>query len=223
MMRDHLQVHYIDLDQFKNVNDTLGHSIGDNLLQQASDRLIKAVRQSDFVARFGGDEFVVLQTDAFDIAASSAVAAKIIATLSERYVIGSNEVYITASIGISQSSSELEGPDEAMMQADIALYRAKGDGRNCFRFHSRQLDQQIKARVMIADELRVAIKGGQIELYYQPQVEITSGQIVGLEALVRWNHPRHGFVAPRCSYRLPKRRVASLLSGNGSLMRLVVN
>jgi diguanylate cyclase len=189
-------VHYIDLDQFKNVNDTLGHSIGDNLLQQASDRLIKAVRQSDFVARFGGDEFVVLQTDAFDIAASSAVAAKIIATLSEPYVIGSNEVYITASIGISQSSSELEGPDEAMMQADIALYRAKGDGRNCFRFHSRQLDQQIKARVMIADELRVAIKGGQIELYYQPQVEITSGQIVGLEALVRWNHPKHGFVAP---------------------------
>jgi diguanylate cyclase (GGDEF)-like protein len=106
----------------------LGHSIGDNLLQQASDRLIKAVRQSDFVARFGGDEFVVLQTDAFDIAASSAVAAKIIATLSEPYVIGSNEVYITASIGISQFSSELEGPDEAMMQADIALYCAKGDG-----------------------------------------------------------------------------------------------
>ena len=189
-------MHYIDLDQFKDVNDTLGHSIGDNLLQQASDRLIKAVQQSDFVARFGGDEFVVLQTDAFDIAASSAVAAKIIATLSEPYVIGSNEVYITASIGISQSSSELEGPDDAMMQADIALYRAKGDGRNCFRFHSRQLDQQIKARVMIADELRVAIKGGQIELYYEPQVEITSGQIVGLEALVRWNHPKHGFVAP---------------------------
>jgi len=189
-------VHYIDLDQFKNVNDSLGHSIGDNLLQQASDRLRKAVRQSDFVARFGGDEFAVLQTDAFDITASGAVAAKIIATLDEPYEIAGNEVSITASIGISQSSSELEGPDAAMMQADLALHRAKEDGRNCFRFHSKQLDQQIKARVMIADELRAAIKGGQIELYYQPQVEIASGQIVGLEALVRWNHPKHGFVAP---------------------------
>jgi diguanylate cyclase (GGDEF)-like protein len=189
-------VHYIDLDHFKDVNDTLGHSIGDVLLQQASERLKKAAREGDLVARFGGDEFAVLQTDAFESTASGALAGRIIAALGNPYFIEGNEVCVTASIGISHSSSALEGPDVAMMQADLALYRAKEDGRNCFRFHNMQLDQQVRMRVKMADELRVAIGSRQLELYYQPQVDIRSGRIVGLEALVRWNHPKHGLIAP---------------------------
>jgi diguanylate cyclase (GGDEF)-like protein len=187
---------YVDLDHFKDVNDTLGHSTGDFILQQAAERLQKLIRATDLVARFGGDEFALLQADAIDCMAAGSLAAKIVAMLGNPYTIDGSEVHITASVGISHYSAELNSPETSVMQADLALYRAKEDGRNCFRFHNRQLDQQVRERVTFADELRTAIECGELELYYQPQVEIASGQIYGLEALVRWHHPKHGLMVP---------------------------
>jgi diguanylate cyclase (GGDEF)-like protein len=187
---------YIDLDGFKDVNDTLGHLIGDVLLQQAAERLKGLVRNCDLVARLGGDEFAVLQGNAVDFTATGALAKRIVANLGKPYFISSNEIHISASVGISDCFAELDMPEVAMMQADLALYRAKEDGRNCFRVHNKEFDQRVRDRVKIGDELRAAIIRGELELYYQPQVEIVSGQIVGLEALVRWNNPKLGLIAP---------------------------
>ncbi|MFI5011588.1 MAG: putative bifunctional diguanylate cyclase/phosphodiesterase, partial [Hyphomicrobiales bacterium] len=184
------------LDHFKDVNDTLGHPVGDVLLRQVAERLNKIVRKSDLIARFGGDEFAVLQTDAVDVTATNTLARKIIEMLAIPFAIEENEVQITASMGISLYSAQLSGPDAIMIQADLALYRAKADGRNCLRFHSGDLDEEVQERVTIAGELRVALDRGEFELHYQPQVELASGRIVGLEALIRWKHPKRGLVMP---------------------------
>ncbi len=187
---------YFDLDHFKDVNDTLGNPIGDALLRQVADRVKCAVRMNDLVARFGGDEFAVLQTDVADLTAASTLATEIGKVVAAPYLIDGNVVRVTASIGISLFSAEIGGPEAMMMQADLALYRAKEDGRNCFRFHSADLDQEVRERVTIAVELRGALERGEMELYCQPQVELVSGKIVGVEALMRWNHPTRGFVPP---------------------------
>jgi len=187
---------YFDLDRFKDVNDTLGHSIGDALLQQVAARVLSATRDNDVVARFGGDEFAVLQSDAEDVAAAGALAAKIGHVLAQPYVIAANEVHISASIGISHYTADVAGPDAMMIQADLALYRAKEEGRDCYRFHNADLDRQVQERVTIAEELRGAIRRDELELYYQPQVELASGRITGLEALLRWTHPKYGQVSP---------------------------
>jgi diguanylate cyclase len=187
---------FLDLDDFKDVNDTLGHAIGDALLQQVVLRLRNTVRPTDLVARFGGDEFAILQADARDPLAAATLAARIVKCLAAPFEIEGHEVRITASIGISPYTADVAGPAAMMMQADLALYRAKGDGRNCFRFHTGELDQQVHLRVTLAEELRLAIGGTELELYYQPLVEIVSGRIVGLEALVRWNHPTRGLIMP---------------------------
>jgi diguanylate cyclase (GGDEF)-like protein len=187
---------YFDLDYFKDVNDTLGHAIGDALLQQVASRVAGSIRENDVVARFGGDEFAILQSHADDFAASGALAAKIGKILAAPYVIEGNEVHLSASIGISRYTPEVAGPDAMMIQADLALYRAKEDGRHCFRFHSADLDRRVQERVVIADELRGAIDRNELELHYQPEVELRSGRIVGLEALLRWNHPMRGQISP---------------------------
>ena len=187
---------FLDLDDFKDVNDTLGHAIGDALLRQVVQRLRKIVRPSDLVARFGGDEFVILQADASDPMAAATLAARIGACLAAPFEIEGHEVRITASIGISPYAADVAGPAAMMMQADLALYRAKGDGRNCFRFHTGELDQEVYLRVTLAEELRLAIGGSELELCYQPLVEINSRRIVGMEALIRWNHPTRGLIMP---------------------------
>ena len=187
---------FLDLDDFKDVNDTLGHAIGDALLRQVVERLKNTVRPTDLVARFGGDEFAILQADASDPMAAATLAARVGTCLAAPFTIEGHEVRITASIGISPYSADVAGAEAMMMQADLALYRAKDDGRNCFRFHTGELDQQVHLRVTLAEELRVAIDGAELELYYQPLVEIVSGRIVGLEALVRWNHPTRGLIMP---------------------------
>ncbi len=187
---------YFDLDYFKDANDTLGHAIGDALLQQVASRVARSIRENDVVARIGGDEFAILQSHADDLAASGALAAKIGKILAAPYVIEGNEVHLSASIGISRYTPEVAGPDAMMIQADLALYRAKEDGRHCFRFHSADLDRQVQERVVIADELRGAIDRNELELHYQPEVELRSGRIVGLEALLRWNHPMRGQISP---------------------------
>jgi diguanylate cyclase (GGDEF)-like protein len=187
---------YLDLDDFKAVNDTLGHATGDALLQEVVARLRTCVRETDLVARFGGDEFAILQTDVTDPVAIATLAEKIIRILAAPYTINGDELRVTASIGIAPYSDKVAGPEAMMMQADLALYRAKDDGRSCFRFHSGELDQQVHLRVTLADELRLAIERNELELYYQPQVEICTGRVVGLEALVRWKHPTRGMIMP---------------------------
>lgn len=189
-------VHFIDIDEFKDINDTQGHATGDLLLKELARRLTGAVRANDLVARFGGDEFAILQAGVNDASAAAALASKIIKMLAAPFTINGFDLCVSASIGIALHSEQVDGPKAIMMQADLALYRAKNDGRNAFRFHSGELDQQVHLRVNLAEELRGAITRDELELYYQPQVEIESGRILGLEALVRWNHPKRGLIMP---------------------------
>ena len=186
---------YIDLDHFKNVNDTLGHGIGDLLLQEVSNRLRINTRASDVIARLGGDEFAVIQTEMAEPTIAASLAAKLQKALAMPYDLAGNEItVVSASIGVCPYTAASAGPDAMLAQADLALYRSKEEGRNRFHFHSDDLDQQVQERVVVVEELKRALELDQLELYYQPQVEIVSGRIVGMEALVRWNHPERGFL-----------------------------
>jgi diguanylate cyclase (GGDEF)-like protein/PAS domain S-box-containing protein len=187
---------FLDLDHFKSVNDTLGHPGGDLLLREMAARLKAATRETDLVARLGGDEFAVLQADMTELASAGSLAAKIQEALTRPYMISGNERNETVSIGISPFIPGTASPEAMMSQADLALYRAKEEGRNCYRFHSKELDQQLQVRIALADDLRKAIDRSQFVLYYQPQVELRSGKIIGVEALIRWNHPTRGLLAP---------------------------
>ena len=186
----------LDIDHFKDVNDTLGHVAGDALLRETADRLVEAVRVTDVVARLGGDEFAILQTNVRDLAAAGTLAAKIGELIRKPFAINGNDLHVSCSIGISRYTPDVGSPDAMMIQADLALYRAKEDGRNCFRFHSADLDQEVKERVVLADEMRGAIGRNEFELLYQPEVELRTGRILGLEALLRWNHPKRGQISP---------------------------
>lgn len=205
---------YLDLDHFKDVNDTLGHPIGDALLQAVADRLKSCVRGTDLVARFGGDEFAVLQDDIADVGSVELLAAKIGETIAAPYSIGGNQVHTTASIGVVPYRDDVEGPDAIMMKADLALYRAKDEGRNQFRFHVAELDRQVHERVMIGEDLRLAIERNEFELFYQPQVELSSGWIVGLEALIRWNHSTRGLLLPALFIPIAETTGSILAIGN---------
>jgi len=203
---------YFDLDHFKDVNDTLGHPIGDMLLQQVATRVSAVLRRDDVVARVGGDEFFVLQPHA-DEGMAAGLAARLNRTLAETFLIQGNEVHVTASIGIARCTSETPTADMLIVQADLALYRAKEDGRNCFRFHSEAFDREVRERVSIADDLRGAVERGELCLYYQPQVALTTGRIVGAEALLRWKHPQRGLVNPAKFIPVAERTGAILALG----------
>jgi diguanylate cyclase len=205
---------YLDIDHFKDVNDTLGHASGDALLRQVAERLVGAMRHTDVVGRLGGDEFAVLQSDGAEPIATGALAARICAALAEPYVIGHNVVRVSASIGISLYAGNIADAEAMLMQADLALYRAKEDGRNCYRFHSADLDRHVRERVIVAEELRVGVERGQFELHYQPQVELESGRIVGLEALLRWNHPERGVIPPAAFIPVAERTANIVTLGN---------
>jgi len=189
-------VHYVDLDNFKDVNDSLGHQTGDVLLKTVAQRMSGAVRENDLVSRFGGDEFSILQSDVTDPSTAGTLAAKIRALLSQPYTIDGNVLRITATVGIALYAPEVENAAEILAQADRALYRAKEEGRDRYRFHSQELDAVVHERVSIAEELRAGIERNELELFYQPQVTVATGEIVGVEALVRWNHPRLGQLTP---------------------------
>jgi len=187
-------VFYLDLDHFKRINDTLGHPVGDLLLQEVSRRIQACTRENDVVARLGGDEFAVLQTEMLDPAQSGALASKILKTLVEPYQLEGNEVRISASVGISTYAMDSESADSMLVQADMALYRSKDSGRNQYHFHSEEINQEVIDRVAITQDLKKAIEQNELELHYLPEVDLGSGKILGMEALVRWNHPERGIL-----------------------------
>ena len=187
---------YLDLDHFKDINDTLGHPMGDKLLQGVAARLKNCMRETDMVARFGGDEFAVLQDGIDNRNAIETLAAKIGEVIAAPFTIAGNQVTTTASIGVVPCCDDIASPDAMMMKADLALYRAKNEGRNQFRFHVAELDDETRERMLIAEDLRHAVERDELELFYQPQVDLASGSIVGLEALIRWNHPSRGLLPP---------------------------
>jgi diguanylate cyclase (GGDEF)-like protein len=196
--RDNFAVLLLDFDEFKDINDTLGHPAGDELLREVARRLSAAVRDFDLVARLGGDEFGVLQFGITDPTDAGMLAGRIAQSLGAKCTIAGSDLDLTVSVGIATSFSQPESlsPDVLVMQADLALYRAKEDGRNCFRFHAAELDEQVHERVVVAEELRRGIDRGELLLHYQPQVDLRTSKLIGLEALVRWNHPTRGIVMP---------------------------
>jgi diguanylate cyclase (GGDEF)-like protein len=188
-------IHHLDLDQFKAVNDTLGHPGGDKLLKMVADRLRLLVRDSDTVARMGGDEFAIVQIAA-DPTDATTLAQRIISAISEPFDIGGHHAVIGASIGIAVGPGDGLSPDDLLRNADLALYRAKGDGRGTFRFFEPEMDLQMQARRIMEQDLRKALPAGEFELHYQPIVNLVNNEISGFEALIRWNHPTQGRVAP---------------------------
>ncbi|WP_044590216.1 EAL domain-containing protein [Bradyrhizobium sp. LTSPM299] len=189
-------VHHLDLDKFKAVNDTFGHPAGDKLLKIVGDRLRGLVRETDTIARMGGDEFVIVQAPITDPAEATSLAQRVIELMSEPYDIDGHQALIGASVGIALGPGDGLRPDKLLRNADLALYRAKGDGRGTFRFFEPAMDLQMQARRIMEQDLRKALLSGEFELYYQPVVNLASNEISGFEALIRWNHPTRGMIAP---------------------------
>ena len=185
-------VHHLDLDHFKAVNDTLGHPCGDKLLRMVAERLRGLVRETDTIARMGGDEFAIVQAAIAEPADATALAQRIIEALSEPYDIDGQQVVIGTSVGIAVGPGDGSSPDKLMRNADLALYRAKGDGRGTFRFFEPEMDAQMQARRIMEHDLRKALPAGEFELHYQPVVNLASNEISGFEALIRWHHPEQG-------------------------------
>ncbi len=187
---------YFDLDHFKDINETLGHSLGDELLKAVAQQLGGALRDVDRIARVGGDEFAALLSDVADRAVVATLAARITSSITVPHSIGGCQIHVSTSIGISIYRGELTKPEDMMREADLALYEAKESGRDKYVFHSEALDFAVRERVTMVEELRAALDRGEFEVYYQPQVEVPSRQIIGVEALLRWNHPSRGLLTP---------------------------
>ncbi|CUI03765.1 EAL domain-containing protein [Massilia antarctica] len=189
-------VMFLDLDNFKNINDTLGHAIGDELLLQFSNRLVQCVRVRDTVGRLGGDEFALILIMQDSQQGAVVIAEKIRDALRAPFILRGHEVTITASIGITVHPHDASDPDTLIKYADTAMYQAKHAGRDTYRFFTAQMNANVLARLSIETALRKAIENEEFVLYYQPKVHLNSGRIAGLEALLRWHRPGHGMVAP---------------------------
>jgi diguanylate cyclase (GGDEF)-like protein len=187
---------YLDLDHFKDVNDALGHPAGDLLLRLAAERLRSHSRPSDIIARFSGDEFAIIAADAGRIEDASRIATDLIRLMSEPYSVGGVPVRTSASIGVALYSPDSADAETLLSQADMALYSAKAQGRSEVRSFTAAMDSEVRTRVALGSELYDAIDGGQLFLLYQPQVDLVTGRILGVEALVRWKHPTRGVVSP---------------------------
>jgi diguanylate cyclase (GGDEF)-like protein/PAS domain S-box-containing protein len=188
-------VMFLDLDNFKLVNDTLGHDIGDELLRHVAERLTQCVRAGDTVCRLGGDEFVVLLTDVAGRDDVAHLAAKIIGRLDEPYQLGGQEYFCSASAGVSLTQEHIS-PSVLLKNADTALYRAKDSGRSNYQFYNDEMNRHALKLLEVKTALRYAIERNELVLHYQPQVDLKTGRIVGAEALLRWNHPRKGMIPP---------------------------
>ncbi|WP_373491117.1 EAL domain-containing protein [Parasphingorhabdus sp.] len=186
----------VDLDRFKQINDTLGHPAGDILLKQVAERLLKVVDQSGEVCRLGGDEFQIMLPDCDDRGTLGDLASKIISSLSQPYSVAGNRCIIGASIGVAISPFDGLCSDDIVKSADLALYEAKGNGRGRFRFYSQELQQSAEDRRLLEEDLRDAIANGEMELAYQPVVNAKTNIVEGFEALMRWNHSERGMISP---------------------------
>jgi diguanylate cyclase (GGDEF)-like protein/PAS domain S-box-containing protein len=186
----------IDLDNFKSVNDTLGHSLGDLLLQQVGERLRGSLREHDTVARLGGDEFAILQADVARPQEAGTLAERLIAIVSEPYHLDGHLVAIGASIGIALAPGDGADPDRLLKNADMALYRAKADGKNAFRFFEAEMDARVQTRRRLELDLRTALQAGALDVHYQPLIDLPTGEVSGVEALLRWPHPERGMIPP---------------------------
>jgi len=188
---------YFDLDRFKNVNDYFGHDVGDDLLIQISGRVRECLRPWDTLARLGGDEFVILlQDDIHDATDVTHVADRLQKLLMEKFVVGGHEMYTSASIGVAFGPGSYEQPEEILRDADIAMYRAKKGGKARYEIFNAEMHRNVIALLRLENDLREAIAKEQFLMHYQPIVELRSGRIVGLEALLRWNHPKKGLIMP---------------------------
>ncbi len=187
---------FIDLDRFKSINDTLGHDIGDALLVEVANRLNRNVRIGDFVGRWGGDEFVVCLEDFGEASNAAAAAQKLLLVLSEKYEIGNSEVYATPSIGIAMYPDAGDTAARMVKAADIAMYEAKKKGGGRFQYYSAALNTKLAQREELEVGLRHALVRNEFVLHYQPRIDLNSGRLIGLEALLRWQHPRFGLLPP---------------------------
>jgi diguanylate cyclase (GGDEF)-like protein/PAS domain S-box-containing protein len=194
--RTKLAVMFLDLDRFKIVNDTMGHVVGDQLLQSVAMRLSKSVREGDTLARQGGDEFTLLLPQIDQVEDAANAAAKLLATLTRPFRVGGQDHYFSASIGIAIYPDDGDSVDSLVKNADIAMYHVKEMGRNNFAFFSQAKSAVYSHRMVLENDLRRAVANNEFELHYQPQLNTQSGVITGMEALIRWNHPERGLLAP---------------------------
>ena len=187
---------WIDLDNFKDVNDTFGHSVGDALLIAVGKRLSSALRDVDLICRLGGDEFAVVAPDIDGRKAAANLAERLLATFQKPFTVEAQEIFSSASIGVTITSVNPISRADFMKQADLALYRTKSEGRNGYRFFETEMDVEIRRRMRLAQDLHRAVERGELFLEYQPQVALGDRRIVGVEALVRWQHPQLGVIPP---------------------------
>ncbi|MDJ0916344.1 MAG: EAL domain-containing protein [Woeseiaceae bacterium] len=202
-----LAVLFIDLDRFKSINDTLGHDTGDLLLCDVAERLRSNLRIGDFCGRWGGDEFVVCLEDFGDAANAAAAAQKLLLVLSDKYFIGASEAFVTPSIGIATYPEAGDDAERLIKAADIAMFESKKRGGGRFQYYSPALNARLEQREELEVGLRHALVRRELLLHYQPRIDLTSGRLIGFEALLRWQHPRYGLLAPE--------RFLPLLEGSG--------
>ncbi|MFI4985886.1 MAG: putative bifunctional diguanylate cyclase/phosphodiesterase [Alphaproteobacteria bacterium] len=193
---ENFAVLYLDLDRFKNINNILGHQMGDQILKTIAERLGQAVREIDTVARLGGDEYAVIQTGLRDPANAAILATKLLDRLRAPILLGNHEVHSDASIGIVTCSESTADEQTMLAQADLAMYKAKSEGGGRYCFHLPEMDEEVRMRAALLEDLRASIKHNELELFYQPQVDLKTGAIAGVEALVRWRYPTRGLVSP---------------------------
>jgi len=205
---------FLDLDHFKIVNDSLGHSVGDALLKQVAKRLRHAVREGDTVARVGGDEFTIVLQEIQRPDDAAAIAKKVIRSIADPIEVNGHKLYVTTSIGVTVYPRDGEDAETLLKNADAAMYRAKGEGRNTYQMATSELSRTTAERMMLESGLHQAMETGEFEVHYQPQIDLETMQLVGMEALLRWKHPERGLIGPVEFIGLAEERGMILLIGD---------